>query len=143
MAIAIALTYWLFAFVICLFVYFDGDRTAKLGSLLFLCASVISAIAQATNGGWSQGINWPLLICDLAHFIGLFALAVYSKRYWPIWASGFQFLTVITVVSIALAPGTSYQIYRGLETVWAIPVLLVMLIGERKDRRIVRTYRQA
>jgi hypothetical protein len=48
---------------------------------------------------------------------------------------GFHLVAVVTHFSTLLTPDFTPRIYRALESVWAIPVLLSLLIGVEKDRR--------
>jgi hypothetical protein len=61
-----------------------------------------------------------------------------SRRYWPIWMTGFHLVAVASHISTLIAPGFTPEIYRALAGVWAIPILLSLLLGVELDRRAER-----
>jgi hypothetical protein len=60
---------------------------------------------------------------------------LHSRSYWPIWMTGFHLIAVTTHFSVMLAPHYTPAIYRGMQSVWALPVLVSMLIGVALDRQ--------
>lgn len=138
----IALAFWCLVTASCVFLMSSKDVAVRLGGGLYLAVSILSAVAQSFAPRWN-GINWGLFACDAFYLTCLLYLAHRTRRFWPIWASGFQLLSIITVVAIALSSSASAGIYRGLETVWAVPILIILLIGAQKDKNIGRAYRQA
>jgi hypothetical protein len=49
--------------------------------------------------------------------------------------TGFHLIAVTTHLSTLLAPEFTPRIYRGMETLWAVPITLSMMIGIMLDRR--------
>jgi hypothetical protein len=96
-------------------------------------------LADRLGPGWSQ-TNYPLFVVDGIYLAALYALAVLSRRFWPIWSAGFQLLSVLTHVATLLDPFTPPQLYRALESFWALPILITMVIGVSLDRRAGLAY---
>jgi hypothetical protein len=86
---------------------------------------------------WSQ-INAPLLATDTLYFLGLYVLALTSKRNWPIWSAGFQLVCVASHFGPLLDPVPRPKLYRGLEAVWMLPMLITMVAGIWLDRQHMR-----
>jgi hypothetical protein len=76
-----------------------------------------------------------ILAVDVGLLLGLYVLVLASRRGWPIWMTGFHLVAVVTHLGTVLVPDFTPRIYRALESVWAIPVLLVLIIGVELDRR--------
>lgn len=117
-----------------------GGLTARWGFVLFVLGVVATMFAQglADRQGlepiWT-GVNLPLFLVDFLYLVGLYVLALKSDRYWPIWSAGFQLVSVLTHLGPLIDPETRPTLYRGLESVWVLPILLTMIIGIAKDRR--------
>lgn len=135
--------YWALALGCWAYAIRFGGRTALWGFALFVLAMIGTTIStdvvvrQSLGTTWT-GVNAPLLLTDFLYFVGLYVLALRSRRYWPIWSAGFQLLCVLTHFGPMLDPATRPKLYRGLETVWIMPMILTMVIGIDKDRRRTR-----
>jgi hypothetical protein len=130
----IGLLFWLLALTSCLYAIVFGGRDGRWAAVLIIAASVLTVPAAQMGKAWGE-LETARLVVDLALLIGLCALMLWSRRYWPIWMTGFHLIAVATHVSVMIAPGFTPQIYRGLQSFWAIPVLLVLLAGVDRDRR--------
>jgi hypothetical protein len=111
-----------------------GGKTGRTGSLIFLSAALLSYFATFANPLWDSTL-YLLFVVDLGCLIMLAGLAVKSNRYWPIWACGFQFVAVTTHISTMLAPDIVPRVYQAIVSLWALPILTVMVIGTALDRQ--------
>lgn len=139
--------YWALALACWGFALRYGGASAQVAFALFLGAMAATSISIAViqvhslRTTWG-GFNLPLYLVDLVYFLGLYALALRSRRYWPIWSAGFQLLCVLTHFGPLLDPVTRPKLYRGLESVWVLPMMLTMVIGIAQDRRHTERARQ-
>ena len=120
----------LFASVGYAFVF--GGKTGRWGAAIFIGATVLSNIAARFNPEWastSYGVFWVDAACMLA----LLVLAFGSNRYWPIWALGFQIVSVATHFAMMMAPDIVPVVYQTIESFWSIPILAVMIAGTTLD----------
>jgi hypothetical protein len=104
---------------------------------LVLGAAVLTIPAARFGRHWVRTED-AIFAVDLALLAGLYILMLSSRRYWPIWMTGFHIVAVVTHLSTILEPSFTPRIYRALESFWAIPVLLSMLLGVELDRRASR-----
>ena len=129
--------FWALTFLCCGITVTVGGRTGRWGVAMFLCAVVATHFAMRVHRGWASA-NGALFLVDLGHFLALYILAFSSKRYWPIWSAGFQLLAVLTSVAILLDNGTPPRLYRALENLWSLPMLITMAVGAWIDARAQR-----
>lgn len=85
-------------------------------------------------------MNWQttehfVLLVDLMLLGGLYALALKSRSYYPLWMTGFQFVATLTHISTMLASKFLPEIYRAFGTLWAVPITLALIWGVRLDRK--------
>ena len=109
-----------------------GGWTGRCGAMIFIGATVLSNITVRANPDWvstSYGLFWV----DVACLIALFILACNSNRFWPIWAVGFQTVSVLAHFATMLAPDILPKAYQAIEAFWSIPILGVMVAGTAVD----------
>lgn len=130
-AMIIAL-YWLLALVCCAFAALAGGRSGRTGAAMILTASIASALG-AQFGTWGQ-THIPVMTIDLILLAGFYRLALSSQSYWPIWATGFHLISVISHFAMFFSEEVRQMLYFGFGAFWSLPVLLVMVIGIARDR---------
>jgi peptidoglycan/LPS O-acetylase OafA/YrhL len=118
----------------CLYAAWRGGNAGRIGALIFLTASILTIPAANQNPAWTTRMVYVWAV-DLGCLIALMILAFNSRRYWPIWATGFQFASIATHGAITIYPNGPPVVYMGLESFWSIPILLVMLAGTRLDHK--------
>lgn len=143
----IPLVYWVMSLGCWVYALKYGDWETRWAFGLFVLVNYGSIEATMGMRSWF-GLPWfgfnPLLLAvDAAYFVCLYALALLSRRYWPIWSAGLQLMCVLTHLGPLLDSSSNPRIYRALETVWMAPMLIIMAIGVAKDRRIGRRSRVA
>jgi len=75
-----------------------------------------------------------LFLVDLAFFCALYALSLFSTRFWPIWMTGLQGLCVLSH-AVILAPTPSGFGYAVLEQFWAWPMEMLLIAATFRHRR--------
>ncbi len=109
-----------------------GGKTGRWGAAIFVGATVLSNVAARFNPDWaspSYGVFWV----DMGCMTALLVLASNSNRYWPIWALGFQIVSVATHFAMMIAPDIVPVVYQSIESFWSIPILGVMVLGTTFD----------
>ena len=126
---------FLFALILSItYAFFLGGKTGRLGALIFAAATALTFAAAAIDPGWNS-TKYAIFAIDAACLVALAVLAMWSDRYWPIWALGFQLITVVTHMATIWAPDILPRIYQAMATFWSVPILSVMVIGSALDRR--------
>lgn len=85
-------------------------------------------LALATSPGFRLLLDGTLLL-------GYAALMLASRRFWPVWITGFQMNAVLAHLTTWLVPHYTPVMYRGLESFWGIPIVLTMAWGAMLDAR--------
>ncbi len=130
---AVALLFWTLTLGCCGFAARTGGVVGRWGALLFLTTAALSFVPDF-HATWTSP-SVVLLAIDSCYLLALWALAVRSHRYWPIWAAGFQAISVVTHLARLIDESVVPKLYRAMESVWAIPILLAMVVGSELDRR--------
>jgi hypothetical protein len=130
----IGILFWLLALLSCAYAVILGGRDGLWAASLIIAASVLTVPAAHLDHSWGQ-VETARMGVDAALLVGLYALTLHSQRYWPVWMTGFHLIAVTTHVSVMLVPHYTPTIYRAMQSVWALPVLLSMVIGIAADRQ--------
>jgi hypothetical protein len=140
--VLIVVFFWMLALLCCGYAILFGGRDGRWAGFLFLAAAGLTAPAILLGQAWGE-TELLVLGVDLAFLLGLYLLMLTSRRYWPIWMVGFHLVAVVTHLSTLIVPDFTPRMYRAMESFWAIPVLLSMLIGVELDRRAALRSRTA
>lgn len=134
---------FIFALLLCVgYASLFGGRTGRIGSAIFVAASVVTAPATTVDPSWS-GTSYAVFAVDGVCLVLLIALAISSNRFWPIWAVGFQTVAVATHLATIWMPDIVPKAYYALLSFWSIPILWVMVAGTRKDWNYQKADRQS
>lgn len=124
--------YWVFAALCCGFAAVAGGKTGRTGATMIMTASVASAVA-GEFGTWAH-IHVPVMAIDLFLLVGFYWLAMRSENFWPIWATGFHLITVVSQFAMLFSDDVRQMLYYGFGAFWSLPVMLAMVIGTTLDR---------
>lgn len=109
-----------------------GGTVGKIGAALNVGATVATLLASQA-GPWSE-THYPVLIVDLLLMFALYALALKSQVYWPIWAAGFHMITITGHAATVIMPDFKSSLYYTFNGMWAIFVQMAMVWGITMDR---------
>jgi len=126
--------YWTFLLLSCGYSAILGGVDGRRIAVIYVVGSLLTIPAQRTMVVWLH-LQTAVALVDTAALICLFAVAVLSRRWWPIWIAGFQLNTVATHAAAIFAPSFAPRIYFAMESFWALPALIFLVVGVTKDRR--------
>jgi len=129
----IGLLFWLLTVLGCSYAAALGGRDGRWAAGLIIGASILTIPATRLGASWVR-TEYAVLGVDLVLLVGLYVLVLHSSRYFPIWMTGFHSIAVVTHISTLIAPSFAPEIYRALESLWAIPMTLSMMLGIHLDR---------
>jgi hypothetical protein len=111
-----------------------GGTAGRWTALLYVTAYVSTTGASYVDWRWASP-NYLVFAIDTVLLLGLYVVALRSRRYWPIWLAGLHVLTVCAHFSAMLAPALAFRVYFILEVVWSLPKMGVLLLGVLIDWR--------
>lgn len=136
---AITLLFWSVSIACWGYALWYGGAEARCAFFFFLLQSAGSAWATWPSSsdfmtGWHD-LNVTLFVSDSLFFLGLYGLALCSRKHWPIWIAGVQLCCVVTHFGPLIDPDANAKLYRALETMWAIPIYAFLVVGVARDHR--------
>lgn len=111
-----------------IFAFWKGDRILRIVAAIVLAGSVLSGLAQsAAIDPWHYGEVGTLVI-DLAMLVAFGWIMLASKRFWPIWMTAAQFLTVIAHLGPVLRRSHIAVPFAVSEQVWGWFILIQLVV---------------
>jgi hypothetical protein len=124
--------FWLLLILCCGFAALAGGKSGQVGSIMMIAATIATWSVELSSS-WAQ-THIPVMVIDMMLLFGLYALALRSSAYWPIWATGFHMLTIVGHVATMIMPDFRLGIYWRFSSVWSVLVMMSMVIGISIDR---------
>lgn len=111
--------------------YRHGDRETRLAAGICLVASLLSTVFMRFN----QQIALNVALIDLAVLAGFVALALRTRRFWPLWVAGLQLTTVLGHALRLLQPSLLNIAYAAAMRFWAYPILIILVVAAWRTKR--------
>ena len=116
-----------------------GGAAERVVAIVFLGGDVLSDIAMSPYAVRYARFETGTFLVDLAMAALLFAVAIRSRRYWPMWMCAFQSVQLGSHFAGLLEPAILRLTYGLLISLWAYPMLLLLAIATlRKRMRMAR-----
>jgi hypothetical protein len=123
---------WILLVLCSIYAAVTGGVTGRIGAALNVGATVATLFAQQ-YGPWTE-THIPVMLIDLLLLVAFYVLALSSRAYWPIWATGFHLITVTGHLATFLIPDFRASIYYLFNGMWAIFIQMAMVWGITLDR---------
>ena len=115
-----------------------GGNSERIGALLIFGGSLASFLVVASPQARFRSIESPMFVADALVLIAFVYLSLKTKRFWPIWATSFHSIVVLTHLADALAPHTLPRAYGILQGFWVYPMTVVLLLGVYGHRQAIK-----
>lgn len=123
----VAVLFWLLAISACAVALAWGGRDGRWGAAMVISASALTMVLSDANS-WLN-TNMAVMMVDAAMLMGMVALAMVSRSYWPMWFAAFQLIGTATHLATIMVPTIVPMLYQMMSGLWAIPTLLAMVLG--------------
>jgi hypothetical protein len=100
---------WIALILTCVIAFWRGRQPERLGALVVGVAFLVTPLVEQRES-WLRP-QYGILAVDVALLALLVALAVRYDRYWPICASAFQAVAVLTHFVFLINPQALYRAY--------------------------------
>lgn len=107
--------------------FWRGGKLERRAAVACVAASVLNPILQNTSDWLAP--QWRVMIADAALFVVLAALAVTSRRIWPLFAAAFALVGLLIHAVILVDEQVRPLAYlRGL-VIFSYLVLIALVVG--------------
>ncbi|MGC1469076.1 MAG: hypothetical protein WA793_06800, partial [Sphingorhabdus sp.] len=121
---------FLFVFLVaCFYAAWKGGAPERLTAAIFAAGLAATVLLRAPYSTRFGTIDMGMFFADFAMLAGLVLVALYAERFWPIWISAFQVIQVLSHLPELLIPHLLPQAYLVIVSVWAYPMLFMLMIA--------------
>lgn len=140
----LALIFWATLAVSYVYVAWAGERDEKICISAYAAASIVSTYAISPMPVRLQSMEWAMFAVDVLLLFVFLVFVVCSKRYWPLWTTGLQVVSLVgySAVMSRVRPWTGGMTLG----IIAYAILATIVIGARRSsarRHSIRTLSSA
>ena len=110
-----------------------GGAPERIFALMCVLGFVVSMWVRTPWPYEFRHVELGLLLVDVAMFCALYVMSIFSTRFWPIWMTAMQGLSVLAHMMV-LTPQPSAFGYQVLEEFWSFPQLTLLIVAVRRHR---------
>lgn len=129
-----AILFWAMIVGACAYAVALGGWEGRWTAGIFVMASLASFTANKWFLIYWNNTNVALFLVDCLTFGALYLVAARSRHWWPVWVVAFQLNSVASHLATLVSTDFSILVYKNYGGLWAIPCLLVMVVGIFRDR---------
>jgi hypothetical protein len=110
-----------------------GRWPERAGLLVIIIGSIATALAGQSRLWAATEVG--ILAVDVAVLLAFVAILGLTNRFWPLWVTAFQLVSVTTHLARFLKPATVPLAYAFAEQIWAYAMIAVILASVRYQWR--------
>lgn len=133
---ALLALYALLLLGVCFYAARFGDRPERIGAAIIAAGSLLTAAVSFSVNTDYRSVDLGLLVVDIVAWVLLLRLALSSNRYWPLWATAFHSIALLTHLAMFVDPSIVPEAYAHGQGLWAYPMLAALLAGAERCRRM-------
>ncbi len=122
-----------FVVIACGFALWKGGKPERIGGVAMLLAWIIQPFTVDTKD-WLDP-QYAAFATDAPLLAVLVWLALRGDRWWPMWASAFQFLGMLMAVIIAVDPRVRPLAYMTAVGLWSYLTVIALVVGTWREAR--------
>lgn len=122
----------------CAFTWMRGGKPERLAMIILIVDFQLSHWVIKPLISRYSGVEYGMLLVDLAAFLAFYAMSLVSSRYWPIWIAALQGCVVAGHIN-GLRPDVVPFAYGNIVALWSYLLLAILIVGTiRHQRRLAR-----
>lgn len=125
---------------VCVYAWLKGGTDERAVAATCLAGTLATVLVISPLRRRYAGVEEGLLFVDLAVLAGFIAVALRSKRFWPLWVAGLQLTTSLGHILKGIDQDLMPRAYGAALQFWSYPILLIVAVGTyRSNRRLQRS----
>ena len=119
----------------CGYALWRGDRDARIAAITCVVATVMTVVVLTPGSRRYVFVESGVMVVDLVTLAAFITLALFSKRFWPLWVAGLQ-MTASTAHALKMFDaGLVPLAYAVAERFWGYPILIIIAVGAYRHHR--------
>jgi len=127
--------YWLLLLLVTAYAVWKGRTDERIVTIACLMASIFTLAVLSPLRTRYANVEVGVLAVDLGVLAVFTAVALHSRRFWPLWVAGLQLTTSVAHVLKAVDADLLPHAYGAAARFWSYPILLIVAIGIWRGHR--------
>ena len=132
--------YWALLLSICGYAFWRGTSEERIAASACLLATIVTVWIIPPIHLRYSAVDPGQLAIDAAMLATFVAIALRSKRFWPLWVAGLQLTMSLSHLMKAIDPDLIPRVYAAAAVAWSYPILLIIFIGTWRAHRRKRQH---
>jgi len=123
---------------VCIYAWLRGGTDERAVAATCLAGTLATLLVISPLRQRYAGVEEGLLFVDLVVLAGFIAVALRSKRFWPLWVAGLQLTTSLGHILKGIDQDLMPRAYGAALQFWSYPILLIVAVGTYRSHRRLR-----
>ena len=120
---------------VCVYAWWRGGADERIVAAACLAGTVATLLVVSPLRQRYANVEEGLLLVDAAVLAGFIAVALRSKRFWPLWVAGLQLTTFIGHLLKGVDQDLLPRAYGAALQFWSYPILIILALGTYRQHR--------
>jgi hypothetical protein len=134
-SILVPIVFWLLLLMSCGYALWRGRKYERMAASVFIAATILTLLGDSPLQVRYVGVETSDLFIDTGVLVALTAIALFSDRFWPLWAAGLQLVDSMSHMMKALDANLVPAVYGAAERFWSFPILIILLVGAWRNHK--------
>jgi hypothetical protein len=130
--------YWAILLLICAYAFWRGQQEERVAAAACLLATIVTVWVIPPVALRYSTLDPGQLAIDAAMLATFMAIALRSKRFWPLWVAGLQLTMSTSHLMKAIDANLLPRVYAAAAVLWSYPILLIIFVGTWRAHRLHR-----
>ena len=123
----------------CVYALWKGGAPERIGAAILIADFQLSHWVIAPFVSRYGAVEWAMMGVDLSACLGLYAMSLFTARYWPMWVTAFQGVVVLSHIA-GSRPDVIPWAYGNSVALWAYVLLALLALATWRHRRRLARY---
>lgn len=133
--------FFVFLLASCAYAFVRGGPPERACAALMMVGAALTLLIMPDVGTRYGHFETGVFAVDFALLVAFVGLALCCERYWPMWISSMQLVTVVShIVGVIVATSTAWA-YAMAVSLWSYPMILLMVIGTVRHQQRIKQHK--
>ncbi|MFW2828890.1 hypothetical protein [Sphingomonas sp. ID0503] len=114
-----------------------GGIPERVVAISYVVCTVLTVLLLRSVDVRYAGLELGVMFVDIGLLAVMLAVALMSERYWPLWMTAMQAMTVLANLG-RLLPQVRAWTYWNAITLWSYPMLVLLIVATVRHQRRLR-----
>ncbi len=111
-----------------------GGTPERIGAWTIIVGDILTILVQRAYAERFSSLGLGVLVVDALMLVAFFLLSLKANRFWPMWMTGLQGVSVMVHAAMALNPGVIPWAYAFGLAIWSYPILILLAVATRRHQ---------